>query len=108
MNPGKYQFMGSDVVLMENGLVYNTELNCLAGASYPLKKGVENIMNFIGCSLTNAVNIASRNVARILGLNDRGRLESGARADLILFELNANTINIKRTWIKGKLVFCND
>jgi N-acetylglucosamine-6-phosphate deacetylase len=108
MTPGKYTFLESEVILTEDGLLFNPILNCLAGASFPLKKGVENVMTFTGCSLTNSINMASRNVAGILDLKERGSLEKGKRADLILFERNGNEIRIKRTWLKGKLVFGED
>jgi N-acetylglucosamine-6-phosphate deacetylase len=108
MIPGKYTFLESEVILTEEGLLYNPLLKCLAGASFPLKKSVENIMNFTGCSLTNSINMASWNVARIFDLDDRGSLANGKRADLIMFERNGNEIRIKRTWLKGKLVFGED
>jgi N-acetylglucosamine-6-phosphate deacetylase len=108
MAPGKYNFLESEVILTDDGLLYDPLLNCLAGASFPLKKGVENIMNFTACSLTNAINMASRNVADVFDLKDRGKLISGMRADLILFERDGNRMIIRKTWIKGKLVFTEE
>jgi len=105
MDPGRYKFGGSDVLLTPEGLLLNPELDCLAGASFPLKKGVENIMNFTGCSLTKAIDIASRNVARIYNLDDRGVIASGKRADLIIFEREGNQIKIKKTILQGKVVY---
>ena len=105
MAPGKYSFLESEVNLTSEGMIINTELNCLAGAFFPLKKGVENIMNFTGCSLTNAINMASGNVARIYGLNDRGALTAGKRADIIQFERNRNEFMIRKTFLNGKSVF---
>ena len=63
------------------------------------------MMNFTGCSLANAINMASRNVAGIYGLVDRGTLDPGKRADIIMFEKKGNHIIIKETWVKGKRVF---
>ena len=105
MPPGRYSFLGSEVVLSEEGMLLNTELNCLAGASFPLKKGVETVMNFTGCLLSDAVKMASENASKIYGLNDRGNLDPGNRADIILFDLTRNKIRIERTFLKGKLVF---
>ena len=95
MTPGKYIFLGSEVVLTDEGLIKNPVLNCLAGASMPLRTGVGNVMKFTGCTLGEAVNMASGNVARIYNLSDRGSLTPGKRADLILFEMDGNNINIK-------------
>ena len=105
LTPGKYVYMGAEVIYTEDGLVKNPELDCLAGASLPLKKGVGTMMNFTGCSLANAINMASRNVAGIYGLVDRGTLDPGKRADIIMFEKKGNHIIIKETWVKGKRVF---
>ena len=59
MTPGKYIFLGSEVVLTDEGLIENPVLNCLAGASMPLRTGVGNAMRFTGCTLGEAVNMAS-------------------------------------------------
>ena len=104
MPPGKYMYFGSEVVYTEDGLVKNPVLNCLAGASMPLKKGVETMMNYTGCPLGEAINMATVNVARIYNLKDRGSLEAGKRADLILFERDGNRLNIKQTLINGRNV----
>ena len=105
MAPGMYIFLENEVILTEEGMLLNTESNCLAGASFPLKKGVENMMNFTGCSLTKAINMASENVARIYNLEDRGTLTLGKRADLILFEREDNKLKIKKTYLNGMLVY---
>ena len=105
MAPGKYSYFDTEVILTEEGMLIDAQHNCLAGASFPLKKGVENIMNFTGCSLTRAIDMASSNVARIYNLNDRGILAAGKRADLILFERDGNQIHIKKTWLNGNLVY---
>ena len=105
LTPGKYVYMGAAVIYTEDGLVKNPELDCLAGASLPLKKGIETMMNFTGCSLANAIKMASGNVAEIYGLHDRGSLTPGKRADIIMFEKKGNQIIIKETWVKGIKVF---
>ena len=105
MAPGKYTFLESEVVLTEEGMLKNTALNCLAGASFPLRTGVGNMMKFTGCSLEEAIDMASGNVARTYGLDDRGSLSTGKRADLILFERDGDQIKIRKTYLNGQLVF---
>lgn len=102
MNPGKYVYFGSEVVLTGDGLIKNPVLNCLAGASLPLARGVGTMMNYTGCSPGEAIRMASTNAARTYGLADRGELEKGKRADLILFELKDNCIDIKETFKSGR------
>lgn len=105
MPPGNYVYLGSDIVYTEDGLVKNPVLNCLAGASMPLRKGVETMAKHTGCSLGEAVNMATKNVARIYNLTDRGVLAPGKRADIILFELNEYQLNIRKTFLKGNMVY---
>jgi N-acetylglucosamine-6-phosphate deacetylase len=104
MKPGKYMYFGSEVIYTADGLVKNPVLNCLAGASMPLKTGVGNVMKYTGCSLAVAINMAAGNLASIYGLSDRGLLTEGKRADLILFEKDHFRIRIKQVWAKGKLI----
>ena len=66
MAPGKYIFLESEVELTEQGMLKNTALNCLAGASFPLKTGVSNMMKFTGCPLEDAINMASAKCCRHL------------------------------------------
>jgi len=101
MPPGEYTYLGSKVILTGGGLVINPERNCLAGASLPLIKGVENMMRYAGCGLGAAVGLASRNVARALAIGDRGHLAPGKRADLILLEKRGNRLQVKRTYLRG-------
>jgi N-acetylglucosamine-6-phosphate deacetylase len=105
MTPGKYIFLGSEVVLTTEGLIKNPVLNCLAGASMPLRTGVGNVIKFTGCPLGEAINMTSGNVARIYNLSDRGSLAEGKRADLILFEKEDYNIKIKQVWVKGEMAF---
>jgi N-acetylglucosamine-6-phosphate deacetylase len=102
MNPGKYVYFGSEVVLTPDGLIKNPVLNCLAGASLPLTRGVGTMMSYTGCSPGEAIRMASANVARIYGLSDRGELAPGKKADIILFELEENRIVIKEVIKSGR------
>lgn len=100
MKLGRYEFSGVPVILKENGMLM-TEFDCLAGASFPLIKGVENVMRMAGMNLAGAIRLASENVARFYQLPDRGMLKVGMKADLMLFELEENKINLKRTYKHG-------
>ncbi|MFN8241234.1 MAG: N-acetylglucosamine-6-phosphate deacetylase [Bacteroidales bacterium] len=103
--PGDYSLMGQVVRKTEAGLVTVPGLNCLAGASFPLLSGVNNMVKLTGLSYEEALNMASSNVARVLGLNNRGVLEAGRRADLIQFKIDGQGISIQATWVGGKKVF---
>jgi len=49
--------------------------------------------------------MASTNPAKLYGLTDRGSIEPGKRADLILFELGDSELTIRKTWVAGNLVY---
>jgi len=105
MPPGRYELFGVEVVMTEQGKITMPSQDVLAGASYLITTGIENIMAFTGCSLGEAVNMASRNPARLLGLDDRGEIEVGKRADLVYFTMEGGKIQIQKTILAGKVVF---
>jgi len=102
MAPGNYVFMGSDIVLSADGLIKNPALNCLAGASLSLRTGVGNVMKFTGCSLGEAVDLATKNVSTACRITDRGSLEPGKRADLLLFNMDDYRMSIKKVIVNGR------
>jgi len=108
MPPGEYSYDGRDVVLTPEGCIKFPAQNVLAGAASPISKGVGNIIKFTQCSLADAINMASKNPARLYGFNDRGEIRPGKRADLILFTLNDGALFIKKTIIAGKVVYSID
>ena len=68
----------------------------LAGAIISMLDGVRLVVERCGVSVGEAAMMAATNPARLIGANDRGRLESGARADLIVLspELELKTVLI--------------
>lgn len=105
--PGEYARGGRLVVLTPDVVKYPAE-NVLAGAACPISTGVSNIMKFTQCSLGNAIQMASTNAARSLGLEDRGEIKPGKRADLILFTVENGSIVIQQTILAGKIVYTNN
>lgn len=104
MRPGKYTFSGMEVQLKEDGTLLNIAQNCLAGASFPLKKGVGNILRFTGLPLHEAIRMASFNLAGIYNLSGKGEIKPGYSADLILFEIENSTLNIRQVYKEGILL----
>ncbi len=107
MPPGTYNYLGSEVVYTKDGFLRNPKMNCLAGASQPIRRGVEKMIEYTGCSLAQAINMATKNVARACHLYDRGILQPGKRADLILFKFKDNKLVILKTIVKGRIAFQN-
>jgi N-acetylglucosamine-6-phosphate deacetylase len=105
MKPGVYTTDDKTVELTPDGMIKYPAQNVLAGAASPITKGVGNIMRFTQCSLRDAIDMASRNPARLYGLSDRGQLAPGKRADLIRFTLKDGTLHIKQTLVAGDVVY---
>jgi N-acetylglucosamine-6-phosphate deacetylase len=104
--PGKFvNTEGDTLELTPEGMVRFPAQNVLAGSASPLKKGIANVIKVTGCSLAEAVNMASRNPARLYGFNDRGVIEKGKRADIVLFQIIDNEIVIMKTYVNGRLVY---
>ena len=70
--------------MLESFLVIRFDV---AGVSLPLVIGVGNMIKFSGCTLEEAINMATKNPASLYGFTDRAAIEVGKRADLILFKM---------------------
>jgi len=96
---------GETIELTKEGMLRYPAQNVLYGSASPISIGVTHIMNVTGCTLGEAIRMASTNPAKLYGLTDRGTIAPGKRADLILFELSDSELVIKRTYVNGKLVY---
>lgn len=105
MPAGNYEWDGKDVVLTPEGIIMLPKENCFAGASLPLITGVGNMMKFTNCGLQEAIDMASKNPAKLYGFEDRGSIEIGKRADLMLFSLEDNKLNVVKTIVGGNVKY---
>lgn len=104
--PGKFlNSEGDTIELTPEGMLRYPAQNVLYGSAAPVKKGVVNVMNVTGCSLGEAIGMASTNPAKLYNLDDRGILEKGKRADIIMFQIINNEMIIYKTYVKGQLVY---
>jgi N-acetylglucosamine-6-phosphate deacetylase len=101
--PGEY-IRGERTVLLTTEVVKFPEENCLAGAATPISACLTNMMKFTKCSLGNAVQMASTNPAKSLGLTHLGEIRKGKRADLLLFTIEDGKMCIQKTIVAGKIV----
>jgi N-acetylglucosamine-6-phosphate deacetylase len=107
MPPGSYHDFGRELVMTEEGAIMFPEENVLAGASFLVTRGIENVIKFTGCTLGEAIDMASKNPARILHLDDRGEVAEGKRADLVLFTMEEGAFRVVKTIVGGEVVFGN-
>lgn len=107
LEPGVYTRWEREVVLTPDVVKFPAE-NVLAGAASPIRKCVENMMKYTQCSLSEAIQMASTNPARLMGLTDLGEISEGKRADLILFTIEDGKLVIQQTIVAGKVVYSKE
>jgi N-acetylglucosamine-6-phosphate deacetylase len=94
-------YLWGETITVENGRTQN-ERGSIAGSVITLLDAV-NQMRLLGFSENDVALMASRNPARLLGLDhERGSIEIGKRADFVGLDADGN---IQMTMIGGKVVF---
>ena len=104
---GEYKIKTGETIVKtpEGNLKFSGQDGGLYGSASPLNRGVGHIMKVTGCSLAIAIQMTATNPARLHQLNDRGKLEPGKRADIILFKMEDFKMDIRKTIVNGQLVF---
>jgi N-acetylglucosamine-6-phosphate deacetylase len=99
LGDGEYE-AGGQKVIVKNGMAHLAD-GTLAGSTITLAEGVKVMVEKVGISLEEAIRMVSVNPARILGLYDRGALEYGKRADIVVLD---HHFNVLMTIVEGKIV----
>lgn len=94
--------LGGQAVTVKDGKALLQD-GTLAGSILKLKQGVRNIMHFTGCSLEEAIQMASTNPAKQLKVFDRkGSILVGKDADIVLLD---EQDEVMMTFCRGKVAF---
>ncbi|PCE68926.1 N-acetylglucosamine-6-phosphate deacetylase [Salinivibrio sp. YCSC6] len=103
MPDGPY-LLGEVPVTMKNGIV-RTENGGLAGSTLSLSQAVRTLVNEVGESLENAINMATITPAKLLGVSDRlGSIALGKSASFVSL---TESLDVSATWVNGKQVWPN-
>jgi N-acetylglucosamine-6-phosphate deacetylase len=78
-------FANREEVYLKDELFLRKADDVIAGSSLTMIKGVQNLVKF-GIPLDHAVEMASSNPSRIIGLGKRGLLVPGYEADIVVFD----------------------
>ena len=89
--------VGADGVRLADGT--------LAGANLSLDEAVRNLLAYTGCSNTDAVATVTSTPARVLGLDDRGALDVGLRADAVVL---TPELDVVATVVGGEVVWVRE
>jgi N-acetylglucosamine-6-phosphate deacetylase len=85
MGDGDYR-LGSMEVRVSDGVARLAAGDSIAGSTLTMENAVRNAVRASGLSVTDAVAAATVTPARVLGLDDRGALRPGLRADLLVLD----------------------
>jgi len=97
---GEYEYGGRKFTVKHGAICLSD--GTLAGSALSLDTAVRNVMTYIGCSLPQAVRMATETPARVIGQNDLlGNIETEKRANLILFD---DSLSIKSALLAGNLI----
>jgi N-acetylglucosamine-6-phosphate deacetylase len=80
----------------------------LAGSVLEMHEAVAKTVRYSDSTLDDALQMASGNPARLLGIDDRfGSIEIGRRADMVLFrwDENATVFEVAATIVEGEIVY---
>ena len=100
MPPGTYELGGEQLEVVAGGPPLRAD-GTIAGASEPLDANLGHAVA-AGIDLVDAVRAATRTPADALGLAELGRIEAGARADLVLL---GEDLRARATWLGGRSVW---
>ena len=103
LGDGRYSLAGQEIIV-EGGIARLTD-GTLAGSTLTMERAVKNFMRFTNLSLPKAVQAATLNPARLLGLEQRkGSIAVGKDADLVVFD---EDFDVHYTILGGKIVYAS-
>ena len=76
----------------------------LAGSTLTMNRGIANLLQWLDLPAEQVWAMGTRNPADVLGLTNKGRIEPGADADLVLWE---DDLQPAATWVGGRCVHGN-
>ena len=100
--PGNYFLGGNAIEIRANGSAYLQGTNTLAGGTLRFNKGLQNLIEKALIPVDWAINMATINPARYLGVDDRkGKICAGYDADLVVLDRDYEVVQV---YAAGKAV----
>lgn len=90
---GKYT-IGALPVEVKNGVARLTSNQKLAGSTLTISQAFSNLINHCGLSVLQAVHATSTQPAKVFGLQDRGSIAVGKRADLLSYNSTSQSVTV--------------
>lgn len=101
---GRYELEGGvEVIARPDDVVRDVKTGRILGSNLTMDRAVRNAVRLMGIPLRDAVQMATINPARVIGMASRmGSLEVGKEANLVAFDEN---VNVKLTCVQGVVVY---
>ncbi len=87
--------------IIEDGVCKMPDRSGFAGSVATADRLVRTMVKQVGISVVDAVKMLTENSARVMGIDDCGKIANGKRADFVVFD---DDINIKNVFVSGKEV----
>lgn len=100
MPPGKYLFGDFEIVVDEE--IAKKPDGTISGSILSEDKALRNFIKFTGCTLAESLPTLTSTPARVLGLSDRGKIQAGYVADLLVLDDN---MEVMMTIASGRLAY---
>ena len=98
---GTYNLGGQEVTVTKGQV--RLKDGTLAGSVLTMDKAVRNMIDMVGVPLKEAIQMATINQAKCLGVeNEKGSLETGKDADIVILD---KKLKVKLTMVGGKIVY---
>lgn len=88
-------------VIVEDGVAKLPTRDSFAGSAATFDRLFRTMARAVGADMVELSRMASTTPARVMGLTDRGRIEVGLRADLVIMDAE---LKIKRVILRGELI----
>jgi N-acetylglucosamine-6-phosphate deacetylase len=104
---GRYSLGDLEIEADDNGVLRLAGTPYLSGSTLTMDRAIANCAAFAGITLASAIKMVTENPASLFdGIS--GKLESGQRADLVLFRAKRKKINIRSVYLAGRLLYSVD
>ena len=99
MPEGDYELGGNKIIVDDYGTAYIKGTDTIAGSTLRVNEGLRNLVNDMLIPFEQALNSATLNPARVLGLDDhKGKIKVGYDADLVVLE---DDYTVVQTYVLG-------
>jgi len=92
--------LAGERITLHDGMLTN-DAATLAGAHLTMAEAVRNLVAMTGADWTTALRMATATPAECMGMDDRGVIALGARADLVVLDDDLQVIEV---WQEGRRI----